>query len=590
MKDAATKHIRSIAIAAHLVTATCILGLLYYGRPVLMPLALAVLIAFALHPAVRRLIRLGLPRPLSVAITVGAFALVLTGLSWFIGGQVSAFALDLPKYRDNIGEKVHEAKSTFSGGLFDKVRDTVASASTEIGGSSERAAAPADAPWTATEWLASVGAVTDPLTTFGLVALLAVMLLLQWSELRARLLGLLSGSVSHTTQALADAAQRVGKYLALQFVYNTSFGIVAATGLWLIGVPYAPLWGLCAAILRYVPYIGPAIAAALPVLVSLVTSSGWSQVGAVAALFLVLEVISNNFIEPWLYGSRLGVSEIAIVLASVGWTYLWGAPGLVLATPLTVCLVVLGTHVPCLAFIARILGTEKVFTDPQAIYQRLLAGDGHEAAELAQDHMEEMGASTFKSDILLPALALARRDQAAAWLTPDGTQQLLEGIDGLCREMIEIEADEDPPDSTSPETREKPAKPVIFWSACPFLDASMPLLKNDLMLTDGPPTYVYHRDLVGSVLEQSPPVAVVIAALSSVDTHRITLLVKRIRRAWPNTPIAAALLGGIYPSAEEKNEAVSVGASTFVTTLAEVRVLLATYAANNRKKPVEAAA
>ncbi len=582
VKELLSKHIQIIGVAARLVIAACITGFLYYGSTVFIPLALALLIAFALNPAVRRLMTWRLPRAVSVAIVVTAFVVFLGGLSWFIGGQISGFAKELPLYRNNIVQKVREFRGMFSGGTLDKLRATVKDVSEQTA-TTPAEPPPAPAPVKETsfeEWLSSAGAVTDPAMTFGLVILLVAMMLLQWSDLRSRIFGFLPGNVSHTTQALADAGERVGNYLFLQFVYNSTFGIVIGLALWALGVPYAALWGLCAALFRYIPYVGPVFAALLPILVSLVTSSGWSQVVSVGVLFLVLEIVSNNFVEPWLYGTNLGISEIGIVMTSVAWASIWGPIGLLLATPLTVILVVLGTHVPCLAFFATLLGTENAFSDSQQIYQRLLAGDSVEAAELTNKHVRKRGVSEFTADILLPALNLARRDQLLRWLSQESAEHLFEEIKAIADEIKTF--DETEGLIVAESSKESAVGSVILWSACPFTDAALPLLQREMQPPDGTLQSIRSTELMGGVMQTlaertGNAMAVTVAHLCEVDTPRVAGMIKRLSRALPGVPIQVARYGAKPFSVEERAMLTESGASALASTPAEAKIWIAAY-------------
>ncbi len=574
MKEILSKHIQAFGIAARLVTAACVTGFLYYGSVVFIPLALALLIAFALHPSVRRLMQWKLPRIVSVAIVVTTFVVLIGGVFWFIGGQLSGFAKDLPLYRNNIVEKVREFRGMFAGGTLDKLRATVSDLNAQSGTDPKAPSAPAAAKETSIEqWISSAGAVANPVTTFGLVILLVAMMLLQWQDLRSRLFGLLPGNVSHTTQAFADAGTRVANFLFLQFVYNSTFGIIIGLSLWALGVPYSALWGLCAALFRYIPYVGPFFAAMLPLLVSLVTSSGWSQVASVGVLFLVLELISNNFIEPWLYGSKLGISEIGIVMASVVWASIWGPIGLLLATPLTVCLVVLGTHVPGLSFFANLLGTENVFTDSQQLYQRLLAGDSVEAAELTKKHVKKRGSSEFTVDVLFPALNLARRDQLLRWLTPESAEQLFDEVQTITDELNAL-------DETAPRTEN--TNSAFLWSACPFTDAALPLIEREMQSPHGTPNRIRSSDLLGGVLQSfgekpEKPTAVTVLHLCEVDTPRVIGLVKRLSRAHPDIPIQVARFGAQPFTAEERAQLNESGAAALASTPAEAKIWIAAY-------------
>lgn len=572
MKDLILRDARSVGVAARLVTAAITTCALYYGRVILIPLALALLVAFALHPVVRRLVAWRIPRTLSVAVVISSLMATLGGLGWFIGGQLTAFGNELPRYRENIVEKLRDAREIMSGGVIDKVKNTVTDASEQAGVTATAVSSP-DQPSAAKStssglggWLESIGAVTDPLTTFGLVILLAAMMLLQWPDLRSRFLAFLSGNVLRTTNALADASARVGHFLFLQFIYNSTFGILIGLALWTLGVPYPALWGLCAALFRYVPYAGPLIAAMLPLAVSLVTSTGWTQVLTVGAVFLVLELISNNFVEPWLYGSKLGVSEIGIVMASVAWTYLWGPAGLLLATPLTVCLVVLGKHVRCLGFLSKLLGNDDVLSDSERYYQRMLAGDSLEAIEQAGKLIKDRGSSHFLNDTLLPALARARRDQAEGWLTDENTEELSAQIDAVSDLLAA--------DRPSDEGKEPsgPHDAVVLWSVCPLTDAILPLLEREMRLNNL--MNIKSSELTGSAIKQlvgddRRPRAISVLYLSDVDTARAIALVKRLRQHLPEVPVQLSRLGEDPLSATEKNDI--VGAQSCSSNINETR-------------------
>ena len=241
----------------------------------------------------------------------------------------------------------------------------------------------------------------------GIVIILVVFFLVRREDLRDRFIRLVGkGQVTVTTQMLEDAATRVSRYLSMQFLINATFGISVGIGLYLIGVPNAILWGILAATLRFIPYIGPWIAAAMPIGLSMAISTGWVAPILTVGLFVVLELFSSNVMEPWLYGKNTGVSAVAVLVAAVFWTWLWGLVGLLLATPLTVCLLVIGKHVPQLSFLDILLGNEPVFEPKKRVYQRLLAGDQEEATELVDDDLENKPLVEVYDTVLIPALAL----------------------------------------------------------------------------------------------------------------------------------------------------------------------------------------
>ncbi len=265
-----------------------------------------------------------------------------------------------------------------------------------------------------------IGPLISPLATAGIVIVFVIFMLLKREDLRDRLIRLTgSRGLPRTTQALEDAAQRVGRYLLMQLVVNTAYAVPIGVGLWLIGIPNPILWGLLCALMRFVPYIGPIVAAFFPLALSIAIDPGWTTLLLTGALFIVVELIINYSLEPWLYGSSTGLSPIAIITAAVFWTWLWGPIGLLLSTPLTVCLVVLGRHVPQLAFLDVMLGDAPALSPPELLYRRLLAGDPHEATERAEDYLRTHSLAAFYDDVAVPALGLAEADRAEFHLTEE---------------------------------------------------------------------------------------------------------------------------------------------------------------------------
>ena len=259
-----------------------------------------------------------------------------------------------------------------------------------------------------------LGPLIEPLATGGIIVVVVIFMLMKREDLRDRFIRLVgAGDLNRTTEALQDAGSRVGRYLLMQLVVNVTYAIPLGVALWIIGVPNAPLWGLLALILRFVPYIGPIIASIFPLALALAVDPGWTVVFWTAAIFIVLELVSNNFIEPWLYGSRTGLSSIAIIIAAIFWTWLWGPLGLLLSTPLTVCLVVLGRHVPQFQFLEVLLGNEPVLEPQQQLYQRLLSGDPDEATRRAEEFLKDNTLIAFYESIAIPALHLGELDRVS---------------------------------------------------------------------------------------------------------------------------------------------------------------------------------
>lgn len=404
-------------------------GGLYFGRDIFVPFALAVLLAFALWPLVQAFRRLKLPRVAAVIAAVMLAFVIIGGIAFVVGTQLVNLAGNLPRYQYNIREKVQSLQDTApGGGVFGRVMATVEGLSEDIAGEEPKPSPTANAetgpepnpvpvrvvPPAANplELLRSVvGPLLGPLATAGIVVVFVVFVLLEREDLRDRFIRLVgAGDLQRSTRALDDAGGRVSRYLLMQLVINTTYGIPIGLGLWAIGVPNAVLWGLLAAVLRFIPYLGPFLAALFPLALAFAVDPGWTMLVWVIALFLSVELVSNNVMEPWLYGSSTGLSSIAIILAAVFWTTLWGPVGLFLSTPLTVCLVVIGRYVPQLEFLGVMLGNDPVLAPEERLYQRLLAGNLEEAVEFAEAYATEHSTLEFYDQVAIPALRLAEND------------------------------------------------------------------------------------------------------------------------------------------------------------------------------------
>nr|WP_306283200.1 AI-2E family transporter [Mesorhizobium sp. LMG17149] len=400
---------------------------LYFGREVFLPIAIALLLTFALAPLVSALKKIGIPRIAAVIASVlGAFA-ALGLFSFIVATQVSELAQNIPVYQTNILTKIRSLKETgVGGGILARLSKVVERVGQEIDRQdpSLPAATPEKPPRepVPVEIVARerplqvlqniVGPLISPLGSAGLIIVVVIFMLLEREDLRDRFIRLVGyGDLHRTTEALQDAAKRVGRYLLMQLVVNIVYAVPIAIGLWALGIPNALLWGLLALALRFVPYIGPIIGMLLPLFLALAVAPGWSLVLWTAALFVVMELITGNIIEPWLYGSRTGLSPLAIIVAAIFWTWLWGPLGLILSTPLTVCLVVLGRHVPQFEFLDVLFGNEPVLEPHARLYQRLLAGDPEEATDHAEEMLEEKYLVEFYDKVAIPALLLGEQDR-----------------------------------------------------------------------------------------------------------------------------------------------------------------------------------
>lgn len=406
-----------------MVTIVGAIAILYLGREVFLPLAVAVLLTFALAPIASYLRRLSLPKIPSVILTVVLAFMAIALFSAVVATQVTSLAQNIPTYQNNILVKIHALRDMgANGGLLDRLTGAVKRVGAEIEkGTSSETAAKAEREPLPVEVVSRLGPIEtlknviipliSPFATAGLIVVVVIFMLLEREDLRDRFIRLAGyGDLHRTTQALQDAGERVGRYLLMQLVINTLYAIPITIGLFFLGIPNALLWGVLTLVLRFVPYIGPAIGMVLPLFLALAVAPGWSLVLWTAGLFLLMELISNNVLEPWLYGSRTGLSPLAIIVAAIFWAWLWGPLGLILSTPLTVCLVVLGRHVPQFEFLEVLFGNEPVLEPHAGLYQRLLAGDPDEATDNAEDFLREKYLVEFYDQIGIPALLLAARD------------------------------------------------------------------------------------------------------------------------------------------------------------------------------------
>ncbi len=410
------------------VAAVVVIATLFFARVVFIPLALALLFALLLSPIVALFEKIKLPRVLAIFIVVvallGSFGLI----AWRASQQFIDLSNQLPAYEKALQDKIHTLKTSGGQGRLDKASDALKELGKELVTTAPGASPPDEAriktlgsspsrPMAVqvvppANPLQSVQTLLGPLATAGLVTLFTIFMLIGREDLRNRFIRLAGGGrLNVMTQALEEATQRINRYLLLQLVVNVGYGVVIGTVLHFIGVPNASLWGVTAAILRFLPYAGPPMAALMPIVLSLAIFPGWRHAVATAALFLVLEVVAANFIEPLLYGAHVGLSALAILVAAVFWTLIWGFPGLVLSTPLTVCLVVMGRYVPGLAFLDILLGDEPVLLPHQQYYQRLLAADQNEARGILEQHLKEKSLDEVYSSVVIPALSLAEQDR-----------------------------------------------------------------------------------------------------------------------------------------------------------------------------------
>src|SRR5271167_2275684 len=446
-----------------LAVAVVTIAALYFGREVFVPFALAILLSFALGPAVLLLRRWHINRVVAVIVVVVLAFSVIIGIGGLIGTQLAHLAENLSGYQTNITEKIHSLRgTTTSSGVVRGAATMLSDLGNEITKPPEKVGHPAangpvalapgvqqqkpvpveirpSDPTPVQLILEVAGPLLQPLATAGIVLVFVIFFLLQRQDLRDRFIRLAGArDLRRTTLALDDAGHRLSSYLLTQTAINASVGVLVGTGLWLIGVPNPALWGILTMLLRFVPYIGPFIAAAFPSAVAVAVDPGWAMLFWVVGLFLVVELITGYVIEPWLYGHNMGLSGVAVLVAAAFWTLLWGPVGLLLSTPLTMCLVVLGRHVEHLQFLEVLLGDQPALAPEESFYQRILADDPDEASHLAEEFLKENSLSAYYDQIAIRGLALAQLDVNRGMLDHDQRVRIKGAIDAVIDNLCDV--------------------------------------------------------------------------------------------------------------------------------------------------------
>jgi predicted PurR-regulated permease PerM len=489
-----------LSAVATAILAVIIIMMLYFGREIIIPIALAILLSFVLAPLVVLLQRIHVPRGLAVvSVVILAFALIFA-MGSLLASQLTQLAGDLPRYQSTISEKIQSFRDTKAGrGTLERASGMLKDLSKELdkpkdaagglgGGALVSPKTPAALPPvpvevrqpdpSALESLQSlISPLLHPLATTGIIIIFVIFILLQREDLRNRLIRLAgSHDLQRTTAALDDAASRLSRLFLTQLLLNGAFGLVIGIGLSLIGIPSAILWGILAAVLRFVPYIGAAIAAAFPLALAVAVDPSWSMLLWTLALFLVVEPIVGHVIEPMVYGHSTGLSPVAVVASATFWTALWGPIGLVLATPLTVCLVVLGRHVERLEFLDVMFGDRPALSPPEIFYQRMLAGDPTEASEKAEEFLKERSLSSYYDEVALKGLQLAQADAERGALSPERMSKIRDAVSEFTNNLSD--ADDRPPPKVSATTDAEATSAVeTVAEDAPFED--LPVLTTD---------------------------------------------------------------------------------------------------------------
>ncbi len=598
-------RIRRLPLSALVLT----LVVLYLAKEVLVPLALAVLFSFLLGPQIRRLEHWGFRRVPAVMLVTAVFFCFFAVVGWITASQVMDLAAKIPAYQGNIQSKLEALRG--QGGSLRSAADVLARISqranetavaTAPGGTAHGSAGAAghsagepdkpplavrivDPPASAPQFLRNLfGPLLAPLSTAGIVVIFTVFMLIEREDLRDRLLHLAGPErLSLTTQAVDEAGNRVSRYLQAEVAVNFTLGVAVAVGLFFIHVPNAALWGLLAALFRFVPYIGFWVSSLAPLALSLAAFHSWWPVALTAALFITLEVITSNALEPWLYGASTGLSPVAVVIAATFWTWLWGGVGLLLSTPLTVCIVVLGRYVPQLEFLHTLLGDEPVLPLDTRLYQRLLAFDQEEVAELVETGLETKTPAQLYDEVVIPALNQAQLDAQQGALDEDRQQLIRQTLRTLAEDLHEraLTPVAPAPDAAAEGGAVSPAAPlpvpgpvrVLILPVKTDADEIAGLLLANLLAAAGIgsevlPFKTLVSEMTAAVGERQVPM-VCLSAVRPFAVMQARHLAKRLRTALPELKILVGLWDAKSPSQTARRTLESSPADWTVSTLAQ---------------------
>lgn len=566
-----------------------IVVILYWAQAVLVPFALAILLTFVLTPPVTWLQRwIGRVPAVLLVVTLVFAAIGLAG--WGLTRQMDHLVQDLPGYRANIRTKIADVRGAGKGGTVEKLQETLEAIKTDLGsaeapkGTVSRPVMVTSNPATGFSEFAWLGPFVGPLGTAGLVAAMAIFMLLERRDLRDRLIGLIGpGQLAITTKALDEAGSRVSRQLLMQSFVNLLYGLAVFAGLYFIGVPYPLVWAAMGAALRFIPYVGPLIGAGAPILVSLAALQGWTGPLTVIALFVVLELFTNLVLETVLYAGAAGVSQVALLVSVAFWTWLWGPLGLLMATPLTVCLVVVGKHVPGLEFVGTLMADTPALAPEYGYYQRLLARDQSEAADLIDRHIKTERPETVYDSLMLPALNYAERDRLEGRLSPEEEAALID----MTRELISDAAEaisarmpEAPPASPAESSliEPRPALSVLGYAVNGVADEVALAMLAHLLTDLGVALEITHSRMQAQelvALARDRKVAVVcFADLPPSPSSKTRYLIKRLRAAQPELRVTVGRWAPPGLADDSAQTLLDAGANHVASTMVDTRQYL----------------
>ena len=574
------------------LTLAVVVAALYFGREVLVPFALAILLSFLLVPAVRLLRRWRVGRVTAVTGTVLVAFFAIFAFGAIVVEEISLLGPELPVYQRNIEaklsilpkaiplERAAAALHRVTAAL--KRSETTSVVPTAFSPSAGVAAEPAkplpvevEQPEpTPLQFAESVvGPLLQPLAMAGLVVVLVIFILLERESLRDRLLKLAgSGDLHRSTEAMNEAAERVSRYLVSQLSVNAGAGTLIAIGLAVIGIPNAALWGILTVLLRFVPYLGLVIAVLFPMALAFAVDPGWWLLIWTVALFIGIEMIVANLIEPHLYAGSTGLSSVAVISAAVFWTWLWGPIGLLLSTPLTACLLVLGRYAPQLRFLDVLLGSEPVLTPEETFYQRLLAGDPEEATEQAEAYVKERSIDEFGEEIALAVLVRAQTDSDDGILPPERRKTVKDGFARILENLFE-DAVLDEGTGVEASANRTEGRFAACLAGRNELDEAAAMLLASLLRACGHRAYVFDPDLSavpgGSEVALRDAAIVCLSLISTSSPARVRYIVRRLRRRAPRARIVVGFWGLNAANALPSDTLAITSADAIATKLAE---------------------
>jgi predicted PurR-regulated permease PerM len=575
-------EVRTLPFLNVLVGLVVLIAALYWAKAVVIPVALAILLTFLLTPIVNVLWRHGLGRtPAAVLVVVLVFGLV-GAIGWTIAAQISTFTSELPTYTDNLKQKIAQVQHVGTDGALRKVQNAVEeviSAFQQRLPSAPGSATPVAGQTEGPSVLAYLPSLLESVLTALMVLVLVLFMLVEHGALRDRLLTLGGyGRLTLTTKALDEASQRLSRYLLMQSLVNGSFGMVFGLGLFVLGMPYALLWGFLAAALRFIPYVGTLIAAVLPLTLSLAVFPGWQQPLLASGLFVLLELVTTSVLEPVLYGRSTGISQVALLVAVLFWTWLWGPVGLLLSTPLTVCLSVLGKYVPPLAFLGVVLSDAPV-AGMNTYYQRLVARDQDEAAAIVDECLKTQTLVEVYDTVLVPALSYAKQDLQRDTLTADEVQGIVQATQEIVEELATRPSPPTPEESAALEDG-TPTAPLakVRLVGCPARDESDALALQMFQQVCDPSRYEVEllpvalrtADVVARVA-QTPPALLCIGTVAPGGLARTRYLCKQLHARFPALTIVVGHWGETALTAENLALLRADGIEQVGTTLRETR-------------------